>query len=68
MANKIVLDRFPSIDYAIVYWEGNCTPFVATWHLNEDNPDKIYWGQGHYFTNLLDCVHYVEELIQGKGS
>lgn len=62
LPEKIVLQRFPEFNYAIVWFpENKYSPFVAVWHLNEDDPDNIYWSQGHYFGSLIDCAKFVEQ-------
>ena len=71
MANKqgyTVLERYPVIDYAIVdRGEKAYQRYVATWMLNEDDPDHIYWSQGHYFETLLEATKYVSDLLTGSG-
>jgi hypothetical protein len=40
---KIVLQRFPSIEYAILFdTEATYTPFIAAWVVHETNPDDIW--------------------------
>ena len=54
----IVLERYPEIDYAIIYRKGaTCNPFVAAWGLSPD----MTWNQGHYFEHIYDCVEYVNQ-------
>ena len=71
MANKqgyTVLERYPVINYAIVLRENACyQPYVATWWLNEDDPDDIYWSQGHYFCTLWEAHKYISDLLTGAG-
>lgn len=57
MEEKIILERFPEIDYVLVYWKANkLTPFVAAWGYNDDGT----WCQGHYFTNIIDACDYIK--------
>lgn len=54
---KTVLERYPSIDYAIVHWpENELTPWVAAWGYDEE---KGSWCQGHYFRELKDAMKYI---------
>ena len=53
----MVLERYPEIDYAIIYRpENKLTPFVAAWKPDEDGES---WMAGHYFTTLKGAVKYI---------
>lgn len=69
-----VIKVCPYADYAVVNWIGKeYEPYVACWcprvKLGETESRKLtlgdsgetlnmYWGQGHYFTNLEDALAY----------
>ena len=72
MANKqgyTVLERYPVINYAIVdRGEKSYQRYVATWMLNEDDPDHIYWSQGHYFETLYEANKYISDMLTSTGN
>lgn len=61
--NIKVLERFPEINYTLIYWEGKSyQPIVACWHFNDTDPNDVYWSQGHYFDSVQDAIHYIDSV------
>lgn len=65
---NIVLEKYPEINYAVVMRN---TPvshkFVAAYGIHDNDPDDIYWDQGHYFESLVDCIHYIDQKLYENG-
>ena len=59
----LILEEYPEIDYTLLIREAKYEPFVAAWAYNKEGN---YWGQGHYFSTLLDSVSYINEKIKEK--
>ena len=58
-----VLEKYPEIDYAIIWRHNEAThfsEFVAAWNYDEATGT---WGQGHYFCDLLSTTDYIEEKL-----
>ena len=62
---KKLIMELPELDYALVYWEGNCTPWVAAWGYNKE---QNCWGQGHYFVEKEDALRYLVSMYDKKGA
>lgn len=61
----IVVDRFPEIDYVLIYRNAKYEPWVAAWNYNEERKS---WGQGHYFADLCAAVqHIMDKLMEKEG-
>ena len=64
MKNKILIEEFKEIDYALVKLTNNeVTPWVAAWAYNKENN---CWGQGHYFRTFEDASRYILDLLEEK--
>ena len=62
--NKILLDEFKEIDYALIKLTNNTvTPWVAAWAYNKE---KNCWGQGHYFETFEGATRYIISLLEEK--
>ena len=59
----LILEEYPEIDYTLLIREAKYEPYVAAWAYNKEGN---YWGQGHYFSTLLDAVNYINEKIKEK--
>lgn len=57
----IIVQEYPEINYVLAYRKSSIQPWVAAWAYNGKNS----WGQGHYFTNLMDAIEYIRTK-QGK--
>ena len=63
--DKIVIERFPKIDYVLVHWPSNkVTPWVAAFGYYEDSNS---WHQGHYFRNILDACEYIKGVMERRS-
>ncbi len=56
--NFTVLEKYPEIDYVLVYRPEAYDKFVAAWHYDEETGS---WGQGHYFQTLRGAMQYIED-------
>lgn len=62
MENKILIEEFKEIDYALIKWADNTlTPWVAAWSYNKE---KNCWGQGHYFRTFENATKYILDLLE----
>lgn len=59
----IVVDRFPEIDYVLIYRNAKYEPWVAAWNYNDERKS---WGQGHYFKNLVGAMGCITALLREK--
>lgn len=59
----IVIDKFPEIDYVLLYRNTKYEPWVAAWKYNDERKS---WGQGHYFENLVYAMSYIMDLLKEK--
>lgn len=60
--DTMILERYPSINYAVVYRPHAVQKFAAVWHPQVEG-EAIWWSQGHYFDTLRDCMKYIETLL-----
>lgn len=60
----LILEEYPEIDYVLLRREAKYEPFVAAWAYNKEGN---YWGQGHYFSELIDAVNYIQSKIDEKN-
>lgn len=61
MTTNTVLERYPEIDYVLVWRhddESGWQEYVAAWHYDDATGT---WGQGHYFNKLTGAVNYIQE-------
>ena len=63
--DTMLLEEYPSIDYAVVYRPHGVQKFAAVW-CPCINGDEISWSQGHYFDDLRECMKYIEKLLTEK--
>lgn len=61
--NFTVLEKYPEIDYVLVYRPEAVDKFVAAWHYDEERGS---WGQGHYFNKLRNAVNYINDKYAEK--
>ena len=59
----LILAEYPEIDYTLLIRESKYEPFVAAWGYNKDGN---YWGQGHYFSDIVDACAYIKEKLDAK--
>ena len=60
----LILEEYSEIDYTLLYRKAKYEPFVAAWGYNKE---ENYWGQGHYFSSLMDAVLYIRDVAYKKG-
>lgn len=67
MANKqgyTILERYPVISYTLIdRGDRSYQRYVAAWILDESNPDKLTWAQGHYFCTLYEATQYIRGIL-----
>jgi hypothetical protein len=59
----LILAEYPEIDYTLLVREAKYEPFVAAWAYNKEGN---YWGQGHYFADIVDACAYIKEKLDAK--
>ena len=65
--DTMLLEDYPSINYAVVYRPHGVQKFAAVWYPCIDC-DEISWSQGHYFDTLRECMKYIEGVFTEKCS
>lgn len=66
MMKNILLQKYPSIDYALlarVRKDDTVHEYVAAWGYNDETKS---WSQGHYFVDLDGAMEYINGLIKEK--
>lgn len=56
----LILEEYPEIDYTLLIRESKYEPYVAAWAFNKEGN---YWGQGHYFSTLIDATDYIKQKL-----
>ncbi len=56
----LILEEYPEIDYTLLIRDAKYEPYVAAWAYNKEGH---YWGQGHYFSSLLDATNYINNKL-----
>lgn len=60
--SNLLLGYYPSIDYAVIarVRGDEVQDYVAAWGYRAESDS---WAQGHYFSDLLDCVAYINKKL-----
>lgn len=59
----LILAEYPEIDYTLLVRDTSFQPYVAAWAFNKE---KNNWGQGHYFSDIVEACDYIKTKLDEK--